>query len=238
MATLISSLVSQARTRLNEPTASFWSDAELLQHAVSGMKDLWGAIIDLHQEHYLTIDESNVSLVADSNALTGVPSNVFRVHTIEVRDMSSSTTRDLTFEPKDWNHPDFVAARSRGSVSPAGETIFFALVGAGAPVAAPTIKTAPRLNAAVDLTLAYNPTLTDTDLESGDNNPVPGESDNAIINWIVAYALGKQREDQQPDSGWLTLYATEKKNVLTRLTPRQTVEPDTAEAMYEEYWGL
>jgi hypothetical protein len=93
MATLISSIITNARTTLVEPSASYWSDAELLVHAISGIKNLWKQIIDLNEGHFLTIDETNVSLAASSNnVLTGVPTDVFRVELIELLDQTSTNS--------------------------------------------------------------------------------------------------------------------------------------------------
>jgi hypothetical protein len=238
MATLISTIVARARVRMIETTASFWTDAELLDHARNGVHDLWGAILDLHQEHFLTIDETNVTLATSATTLTGVPSTLFRLHTIEVKNAtSSSTVQGLTFVPRDYNHPDFTAARGQTAQDPNNLTVFFALIGAGAPVAAPTVCVAPlvTLSASLLLRVAYVPTIAIT--AAGDTNPIPGESDFAIENWILAHALGKQSEGGLvPNPEFLALYATDKKNLLVRLTPRQTVEADYVEAFLEEYW--
>jgi hypothetical protein len=107
-------------------------------------------------------------------------------------------------------------------------------MGAGGPVVAPTVMVAPKVTAAVNLSLTYVPVL--GDLTAASANPIPGESDNAIIAWMVAYARAKEREDRAPDPGWLTIYATEKQNLLVSLTPRQDQEPMVASAFFEEYW--
>ncbi len=67
-------------------------------------------------------------------------------------------------------------------------------------------------------------------------NPIAGESDNALIAWIVAYALGKQREDKSPDAAWLSVYQTEKQNLLVRSKPRQEQEPSYADGAFDSYW--
>jgi hypothetical protein len=226
---------TRARETLLEASASFWADDELLNHALDGVYDLWGAILDLHQEHFLTNDESNVSLAADATSLTGVPTDVFRVTTLEVRDLTSAASvQGLSFEPRDFNHADFQAARGLRAQDPNGCTVYFCLINAGAPVAAPSILVAPKLSAAVNLRLVYNPTF--GALTASDDNPIPGYSDKALFAYIVAYARAKEREDRSPDPEWLAIYATEKKNLLTRLTPRQTQEPDVAEGLFELYY--
>lgn len=235
MATLLSVPIAQARITLNETSAAFWTDAELLTHALDACKDLWKAILDLDEGHFQTVDDTNVSLAASTATLTGVPADVFRVELIEPRVVtSSSATWDITFTPKKIKHPDFSGARSMGVVDPAGREIFYSLRGAGSPIAAPTIDVAPMINAALLLRLVYVPAL--GTLTAASTNPIPGESDHAIYAWIVAHALAKEREDRKPHPDFIGFYATDKQNLLIALTPRQTQEPEIAEAMFEPYW--
>lgn len=236
MATLLSSLESQARLHLLETTASFWSSAELIDICNLGIKDLWGAIVDLHQEHFFTVDATNVSLAANTATLTGVPTDVFRVLLIEPRDTSSAATgRNIEFIPRDYNSPEFSNARASDDEDPSGAiNIYYAIAAAGAPIGAPTIHIAPQLSSALLLRLVYIP-IQAAVLSSG-NNPIPGESDNALIAWIVAYARAKEREDRAPDPGWLAIYSTEKQGLLTRLTPRQEQEPEHVRSVFEGYW--
>ena len=239
MATLLSSLETQSRRHLLETTASFWSSAEIIDIANKGIKDLWGSIIDLFQEHYLTIDTTNISISASTASLSGVPTDVFRVFLIEPKTISiSGSYRNICFVPRDYNHPDFIAARQEGDVAPSqSNIIYYALSGAGAPVGAPTVLIAPTLSSAIaagEIRFAYNPVIAAK--TSSDDNPIPGESDNALIAWIIAFARAKEREDRSPDPNWLAVYATEKQGILTRLTPRQTQEPDYVEPVFGAYW--
>lgn len=241
MATLLSTIRANARTVLLEDTAAFWSEAELNNIIIDGIKDLWGAIVDLHQEHFATDDATNVSLAASSSSLTGVPADLFRVLLIEPRDLTSANSaRELRFVPRDYNSAEFQAARSQPSQEPSnGTTIFYAVFGAGAPVGAPTIKVAPQLSSALTLRLVYIPTLASTAFDdfSTDNNPIPGESDAALKAYCIAFARAKEREDRSPDPNWLAIYATEKQAVLTRLTPRQEQEPEYVDGLFMDLWG-
>lgn len=230
MATALTSIVTNSRVHLIEPSASFWSDAELLQHAQLACQDLWKAIIDLYQDYFLTIDETNVSMAASSNTLTGVPADMFRVKSIEPRTLDLNA--NVLFRPLDITHPDFLRARAEAAVDGAGHIIFYDIVSTGSPAGTPTIYVAPQLNATVPLRLIYIPTLS----TSLTNNPIPGHSDNAVMAWVIAYARAKEREDRAPDSEWLAIYGTEKQNLLTALTPRQEDEPDYAEALFENMW--
>lgn len=236
MATLLSSIESQARLYMLETTAKFWSSAELIDIIIKGTYDLWGAIIDLHQEHHLTIDITNVSVAANATSLSGVPADTFRVHIIEPRDTTqTSSPRSVMFVPRDYNSDEFINARSVDAQDPSGQLfIYYALTGAGSPIAAPTVQVAPKLTTAVNLRFAYVPGL--GAMTSASTNPIAGESDHALIAWCVAYARAKEREDRSPDPNWLAVYATEKQNLLTRLTPRQSQEPEVVADFFGGYW--
>lgn len=235
MATLMSAIVTKARITLNETSAIFWTDAELLDYAVDGCKDLWKSIIDLNQGHFQTVDDTNVSMAASTATLTGVPTDVFRVELIEPRNLTSSNSvQNMTFWPRKKNHADFSAARALGVVDPNGQDIYFDIRNAGSPVAAPAIDVAPQINAAVLLRLIYVPTL--GTLTAASTNPIPGESDHAVYCWTVAHARAREREDRKPDPEWIAFYATDKQHLLTALTPRQTQEPEVVEALFESYW--
>ncbi len=233
MATLLSAIETNVRKDLKEATATFWTSAELIQHMNDGIQNLWGAIIDLFEEHYLTIDESNVSLAADSTSLTGVPSDTFRVHLIEPRDTTSAGDAPNTlFIPKEYNGPEFSNARSLGSQDPrAGLKIYYQVHGAGYPVGTPTVTTAPKISSALTLRFVYVPGIGAK--SSSDSNPIPGQADKAIHAYTMAFALAKEQEDKMPHPGWLQIFKTEKDSVLQRLTPRQTQEP----LVVEDFFG-
>ncbi len=233
MATTIQTLVDISRRHLLEATAKFWTDAELVALANRGIRDLWRAINDNYQDYFLTVDVTNVSQASSATTLTGVPADVSIVRGLEPRVLTDFP--NLHYFPKSITHPDFMAARSMTAQNPTnGGVVWYHIAGAGGPIAAPTIYVAPLLTTAVPLRLTYVPTI--SELAIGGTNPIPGESDNALIAWVVAYARAKEREDRQPDPGWLSVYATEKTNILVSLTPRQTDEPEVAEAFFEQYW--
>lgn len=226
MSTLLSALETQVRYELKEAVADYWSSAELVTHFNNGIKDLWGAIIDLNQEHFQTVDTSNVTLAANATSLTGVPTDVFRVLLIEPSDTTSAgTTPAVLFQPRDYNSHEFINSRAYPAQDPSGGlTIYYTLTQPGAPIAAPTVLTAPKISSAMSLRFVYVPVLATK--VAGDANPIPGESDLALIAWCVAYGRAKEREDRSPDPNWLAIYATEKQNLLVRMTPRQTQEPE------------
>lgn len=234
MATLLSMLETAVRKPLKESSASYWSSAELIEHMNDGIKDLWRAIIDLHQEHFLTVDVTNVSFAAEGTSLTGVPTDCFRVHLIEPRDTTTDPGQRILFVPKDYNSADFTNARSMTSQDPNGGCrIFYTVTQPGPPTGAPTVLAAPKLSSALTLRFVYVPVLAAKTASS--DNPIPGESDLAIKAWTIAHARAKEREDRSPDPNWLAIYATEKQNLLVALTPRQTQEPDVVEDLFAGY---
>lgn len=236
MATVIQDLITTVRaTPLIETTAKFWSDDELLAICIRGIKDLWRDIADLKQEHYLTTDITNVSLQPNQNQLTGVPQDVHKIYMIEPRDLSENgANHGLLFMPMPYNNNQFQLARSRGAMEPTNDTIYYALAGAGAPVSAPTIVTAPKVTSQVLIAFTYVPVLPNLIISS--SIPIPGEADNALAAWITAFARAKEREDRSPDPAWLNIYQTEKLHLLQSLGLRQYQEAEYATATFSEYW--
>ena len=230
MPTPLTDIITEVRQQLREPVARFWADAELLGIMKHGIRDLWGAVLDVHGEHYLVEDATNVTIAASGTQLSGVPARCFRVQYIEPRDTTSNGASPwLLFVPRKYNSPDFAYARSLAAADASSlTTIYYAVSGEGSPVDAPVIRIAPKLSSALNIRLLYNPTL-----EIGVHNPVPGESDMALKAWTLAYARAKESESSTPDPGWLSIYATEKQNILTRIVPRQEQEPEYVEGMFD-----
>lgn len=232
MATTFTSLETVVRRHLKEASASFWSSAELVQHFNDGLQHMWGAIIDLYEEHFITIDETNVSLAADATSLTGVPATTFRVYLIEPRDTTSAGTAPNTmFRPKRYKSAEFANARAMTKQEiGSGLVIYYAVQGAGYPVGTPTITTGPKISTALNLRFVYVPGIAVKVV--GDDNPIPGQSDQALIAYCTAWALAKDREDKMPDPGWLQIFKTEKDAVLGRLKPRQEQEETIVEDLF------
>lgn len=241
-ATKISTILTAVRNQLIEPVARFWSDDELKEIMRNGAIDLWGAILDLHQDHYFKIDAANPVLRANAFEVSNVPEDCFRILLIEPRDTTTTGTGfQIIFTPKKYKDSEFAVARTLSAQDPSalfGREIFYDITGVGSPLEPPHIQTAPLLSADLPLRLVYNPSLE----WEGDVNPVPGHSDNALKAWTIAFAMAKEGQQGQrvPDPGWLGVYATEKQTILTRLTPREEQEPEVVEDMFQgfgNYWG-
>jgi hypothetical protein len=235
-ATTFATIISDVRrTNLIESSASYWTDAELGAILNNGAIDLWRRIVDLYEHHFVTVDETNVSLAASTATLSGVPADCYRVVSIEPRTLGESNPNTgLIFQPRDWNHPDFKQARGASPITPSNNSIYYCLFGVGGPISAPVIRISPRITSAALLTLVYNYTL--PLLTEASSNPIPGGSDNALKAWLTAYAKSKERDDGAPDPEWLAIYGTEKTNLIIGLAPRQIQESKVAEAFLADLW--
>lgn len=231
MATTVSEIITRARTILNEATASFWSDAELLDHVQEGAADLWKALVGVNEDHFFTLSTSS-SVAANQFTLSSVPGDLYRIKLIEPTTLSSYV--NTFFQPLDYAHPNFRRARSMDAQDPQGQVFYYDVVAEGPPVSTSSIYIAPKSNAAFNLTIGYVKTI--SALSTGSNNPIPGESDHALVAWTIAHARAKEREDRAPDPEWLTVYGTEKKNLVQVSTPRQVDELETVDALFESYW--
>lgn len=187
-------------------------------------------------QHYLaTIDVTNVSLAANALALTGVPADVAIVLGIEPRTPANYV--NLFFRPRNYFDPVFQQARTSPAQDPNGLVIWYDLTGAGAPVAAPTVRVAPAITAAVNLQFSYVPTLDASALTTASSNPIPGETDHMLKCWILAHARAKETEGRVPDATYLGMYEADKAKLVASVLPkRQEDEPEIAEAMFEGYW--
>lgn len=235
MASTIASIITLARTTLNElvqVTDGFWTDAQLAGWGDKCCKDLWRAINDLPNQDYFLAVDTGVSQLADDEELDGVPDDCSIVRGLEPLDFAA---QGLIYENQPYVSTKFQRARASVNIDPAsGITIYWAVTGAGAPVDAPIIRVAPLVTSTVPLRLIYVPTL--AAITAASNNPIPGESDNAIAAWMVAYALGKESEERVPDPGWLAVYKAEKTNLIVSLTPRADEDDTVAEAFFEDEW--
>ena len=227
-------------------TVPFWTEDELHQLLVAGCRDLWKSIVDLHQGHFVrVVDPSTTPIVgtmvypvgvtATMTLFTGVPLDCFRILNIEPVNLGNSGANVFSFRPKQMSSADFQAARAMALQGQGGTVIYYDILNAGSPVNAPTLIGAPPVSTAIPIRLMYVytlPTLVDTD-----SNPIPGESDNALIAWCVAYAKAKEADsvNRVPDPGWLAIYATEKQGLLVALTPRQEQEEEVVEGLFEGY---
>jgi hypothetical protein len=238
MPTQISAIETQIREKLEELSPRHWTSAELTKIISHGIKDLWREIVNLKGEHYFVLDAQNVVLPANSDTLQGVPNDIHKIYLIAPRTMRSSDTatgRHMQFQPRDYNSREFIAALASDALDAnTGGVVYYAITGMGGPVNAPTVYVAPQVSAEVELRFAYIPTL--GPLETDNYVPIPGEADNALIAWGVAYARAKERDDRAPDPEWLSIYGTEKQNLVNSLGLRQYQEPMFASAVFQDYW--
>ena len=238
MSTTCASLITISRDLLNESTASFWSDAELLRYMNGGIRDLYRRIKDNLQDDFFVEDVTNVSLTANSASITGVPANVAHIRAIRPRSLTSYP--NIRFWPRKYGDYDFLSAEASSAIDPiSGGEVFYAPYGTGGPVQAPTIRVAPKLSSTLLLAFAYTPSITEI-TNAATANPIPGESDMALVYWTVAHALARTPHGDQlsavPHPGYLKMYEDQLVKIGVGTTPRQDDEPEVAEAFFEMHW--
>lgn len=233
MATTLQSIITDARVQLNEPVANFWQDSELLGYLNRGIKDVRRHINQTHQNYVFQIDTA-VSAAAGDTELANVPTDLGKVLLLEPADLNDTP---LNVVHRRWQHSDFQSARHIEAQDPShARDLFYTVTGIGAPGGtAPVIRIAPALTRAVTFHLAYEPVPANLTLT--DNVPIPGDADQALIEWVCAYALGRERGDSTPDAKRLQNYNGEVAKILVAIAPRDESEPEVVEGMFEGgYW--
>jgi hypothetical protein len=232
--TTIQSIINDVRIQLNEPSANLWQDSELLGYANRGIKDLRRHINQTHQNYSFSLSTGAVATAASSSELTGVPTDVGVILNLEPADLQ---TYPLNFRPAAWESSKFQSARRDDPFEATqGGTVWYCITGVGAPSGvAPTIRIAPQVTAVVPLNLSYQPVP--ANLALSDNVPLPGDADQALIEWVCAYAIARERGDENPDAKRMAAYNGEVAKILVAVAPRDESEPQVVDAMFEDYWS-
>lgn len=219
---------------LHDETSVNWDDDELLGHARKGISRLWRRIVDVYENHFLTIDSEHAFIDANATQISGIPDDCYRVVLVEPRVIGpSSLNPGLVFKPKKWQDPMFLNARATSPIAPTEGIIYYQLHEQGPPIGPPVVRIGPAISSSMLLTIAYNQRLPVETYDEDTDNPIPGDSDHALTCWIVAHAKTKDREDQRPDRGWLDDFDTELATILTSLAPRQVQEQEHVEGFME-----
>lgn len=211
-----------------------WDDDELLGHARKGISRLWRRIVDVYENHFMTIDSTSAFIDAGATSISGIPDDCYRVVLVEPRVIGpSSSNPGLIFKPKKWQDPLFLNARAQAPITPSEGIVYYQLHEQGPPIGPPVVRIGPTLASSMLLTIAYNQRIAVEALDEDDDNPIPGDADHALTCWIVAHAKAKDREDQRPDQGWMSDFEKETYTILTSLAPRQSQEQEHVEGFLE-----
>ena len=234
MPTTLQTILTDSRAAINAQTDPFWSDPEILRYINRGIADVRRSINQTHQDYHFELD-ATVEHQPGVDTLVNVPVNCGVIYGLEVLD---PTTHALVYVRRPWGSTEFHAARRpTAQVDPlTGGIVYYTPTGVGAPAAAPVIRVAPVVSAVVPLRLSYQP-VPDITLGLNDIVPLPGNADEALIQWTTAFMVGRQRPDQQPDQTRMGLYNVEVQKILVASAPRDESDTETVEPLFEEYWS-
>ena len=169
----ISDIVRLARDQLSDTSENpYWSDQELARHCLDAVRDMWRAMEGLN-EHYQQKIESGFILPASTNRLIlNTARSVYKIKLVE----PTNPNILLPFHKVRYNSLDHYAARGYNSIdlgqitdietpgssdefqTPQGR-VYYSIDGRDNPSNPPSLRFAPTIEQAIDLTVTYIPTL-------------------------------------------------------------------------------
>jgi len=191
------------RDQLDESSASFWTDAQLLRYLNRAQSRVWNRL-KAANEYYCTVTRTSndgaLTIQGESYTASAfrivagtsdyvLPPDFDQMSTIEVITLGYE---ELSITRLDINDPEFRGARSLvDNQSPSGE-IYFDIVGEPA-----SMRIAPKSDTTLDLRITYVQTLADMSADT-DRLMLPNPLYIAVADYATMYAL---RQDRSPDAG-------------------------------------
>ena len=191
------------RDQLDEASASFWTDAQLLRYLNRAKDRVWTRLRALN-EYYCTVTRTStdgaLTIQGESYAASAfrivagtsdyaLPPDFDSMSTIEV---ITPGYEDLNITRLDINGPEFRGARSLvDNQSPSGE-IYFDIIQEPA-----VMRIAPKTDVTLDLRITYVQTLADLSADT-DRLLLPNPLYLAVADYTTMFAL---RQDRSPDAG-------------------------------------
>lgn len=97
MALTLATVRSKVRAHIDEPSANYWTDAELNGYISDRQLDLWRKILQIRKDYFLS--NFNLSLVANQFSYTvadGIPADIWRIETIRT---TTSGKQNMVWNP-------------------------------------------------------------------------------------------------------------------------------------------
>ena len=225
------------RDQLDELSASFWSDAQILRYINRGKDRVWNRLKAVN-EYYCTVTRTSNDgvLTIQGESYTA---NAFRLlagtsdyvlppdfDQMSAIECITSGYTDLSITRMDINNPEFRALRSLTDDQQPMDEIFYDIIGEPA-----TIRIAPKVNVTLNLQITYVQTLADLSAET-DRLALPNPLYQAVVDYAVSFAL---RQDRSPDA--LTYEQSGDKLIAERFGSelRQTQDVQVARAFLEGF---
>lgn len=233
----LSDLRTATRDRLDESTATFWTNAQLNRYINRAKDRVWSRIRSLNEDYFMvrrTSLDGSVTILGETYATTSfqiVATTVLYTLPPDFSEMklivvTTDGYEDVRFEYKDLTHPEMRAALEiTDDQTPA--TFFFDIVGER------TMRIAPPSNTTLDIEINYVQALGEMTTDA-DTMTMPHPLYLAVESYAVALAL---EQDRNPDS---KLVAADGDKIIAEVigaTHRQTQNPEHATAYLAEWTG-
>ncbi|MDE2098453.1 MAG: hypothetical protein KGL39_14465 [Patescibacteria group bacterium] len=138
---------ASVREHIDEPTANYWTDAEINDYIVKEQLNLWRRIYRLRDDYWIVPGGFQFNTVAGQYAYQtadGIPANFFRATALRCLTSGYSTIR---FLPADPSSPRFVAGLDPNNTIASPDTFLYAVRGNGILWLSPTPQQVMQIQA-------------------------------------------------------------------------------------------
>jgi hypothetical protein len=231
----VAQLLLDVRTNLDENTASFWTDTQLISYIDQAQHVVWTEVKKLKGDDYFDIERNSTDgtvtiltenydcasfAIAASTTNYTLPPDVAEVKLI---DCITSGYEHVRFVFKDRAHPDFRAARQIVETLDPSVGFYCDLMGER------TLVIAPKSNRALDLRLSYMPIL-GTLTATTDTLQVP----HAL--WLAVLDIATKRAQMKDRDSSFIMWEEEAQATIARFfgsNARQTSDPMIVQGLFE-----
>lgn len=218
-------VLTMVRDRLNEPTARFWTDAQLLAWISEGQRDI-ARRIEVIQSSTAT------NIVANQNDYT-ITANIVRVHRVEYTDPQGVI---YALEYRDFNNMDAIGY-GWVDVSATGRPCYYTLWGVSPSV---SLTLFPKPDEAVTNGLrVYYYKYPDLSSSTTQSIELPGGWEDLIVEYCEYSALRKNKDPRWQEAKGLYEQKIEDMRQLTRRFVDQPgiIDYYDRQSNYLQFWG-
>lgn len=142
MAATLTTVTTNVKNHLDEPTSSYWSASEVTNAIVNKQLDLWRRIVAIKKSFFLTTTPSTLNLAASTNTYS-LPSDFYRVHHLK---MSQSGFENVRFRWFDSSTDYFIDGMRTDIVINIPDEFLYDIIGNQTIIVSPTPQQAFTVN--------------------------------------------------------------------------------------------